>query len=166
MQKMRQKAAYFGVFTALAMILSYIEAQFPFFYGIPGVKLGLANSMSLAVMYLMGPAAAYAVSGIRIILTGFLFGNMFSILYSLAGGLLSLTVMLLMRRFRCFSIVGISMAGGLAHNIGQLAVAVCVVENLNLMYYLPVLLISGTVTGMVIGILSREILKRIPQGRM
>ncbi|MDY3250307.1 MAG: Gx transporter family protein [Candidatus Choladocola sp.] len=163
---MRQKAAYFGVFTALAMILSYIEAQLPFFYGIPGVKLGLANSMSLTVMYLMGPAAAYAVSGIRIILTGFLFGNMFSILYSLAGGLLSLTVMLLMRKSRCFSIVGISMAGGLTHNIGQLAVAVCVVENLNLMYYLPVLLISGTVTGLVIGILSREILKRMPQGRM
>ena len=159
---MRQKVAYFGIFTALAMILSYIESLFPFFYGIPGVKLGLANSMSLVILYLLGIPAAFLISAVRIVLTGILFGNLFSIVYSLAGGMISLTVMILMRKSRLFSIQGVSMTGGLAHNIGQLAVAVCLIENLNLFYYLPVLLLSGMLTGLVIGFLSREILKRIP----
>lgn len=159
---MKHRVAYFGIFTALAMILSYIESLFPFFYGIPGVKLGLANSMSLTILYLLGTWAAVLISAVRIVLTGFLFGNLFSIVYSLAGGMLSILVMILMKRSRLFSVVGISMTGGLSHNIGQLIVAIFLVENLNLLYYLPVLLISGLITGLVIGFLSREILKRLP----
>lgn len=159
---MKYKVSYFGIFTALAMILSYIESLFPFFWGIPGVKLGLANSMSLTILYLLGVPAAFLISGIRIVLTGFLFGNAFSIIYSLAGALLSMSVMILLRKTRIFSIAGISMAGGIFHNIGQIIVAIVLVENLNLLYYLPVLLLSGAVTGWVIGLLSREIIKRIP----
>lgn len=159
---MKHKAAYFGIFTALAMILSYIESLFPFFWGVPGVKLGLANSMSLSILYLMGIPAAFLISTIRIVLTGFLFGNAFSIVYSLAGAVLSMAVMILMKKCRIFSMVGVSMSGGISHNIGQIIVAILLVENLNLLYYLPVLLISGAVTGLVIGIISREVIRRIP----
>lgn len=160
---MRTKVAYLGMFTALAMILSYIESLFPVFYGIPGVKLGLANSMSLVILYLIGAPGAFCVSVIRVVLTGFLFGNLFSIAYSLSGAVLSLLVMTLMKRIPHFSIVGISMMGGIFHNVGQLIVAIFLVENLNLLYYLPVLLLSGMVTGLVIGLLSAEILKRLPK---
>lgn len=159
---MRNKVAYFGIFAALAMILSYVESLFPFFWGIPGVKLGLANSMSLTILYLLGIPAAFLISGVRIVLTGFLFGNAFSIIYSLSGALLSMAVMILLKRTGVFSIVGISMAGGIFHNIGQIIAAIFLVENLNLLYYLPVLLLSGAVTGAVIGFLSREIIKRMP----
>ncbi|MCD8398219.1 MAG: Gx transporter family protein [Lachnospiraceae bacterium] len=160
---MRTKVAYLGMFTALAMILSYIESLFPVFYGIPGVKLGLANSMSLVILYLIGAPGAFCVSIVRGVLTGFLFGNLFSIAYSLAGALLSMAVMVFMKRFPHFSVVGISMMGGIAHNIGQLIVAIFLVENLNLLYYLPVLVLSGLVTGLVIGLLSAEIVKRLPR---
>ncbi len=159
---MRNKVAYFGIFAALAMILSYIESLFPFFWGIPGVKLGLANSMSLTILYLLGIPAAFLISVVRIVLTGFLFGNAFSIIYSLSGALLSMAVMILLKRTKAFSIVGISMAGGISHNIGQIIAAIFLVENLNLLYYLPALLLSGLVTGAVIGVLSREIIKRMP----
>lgn len=159
---MKHTVAYFGIFTALAMILSYVESLFPFFWGIPGVKLGLANSMSLAILYLFGIPAAFLIAGVRIVLTGFLFGNLFSIVYSLAGALLSMAVMILLKKSNRFSVVGISMAGGLSHNIGQMIMAILLIENLNFLYYLPVLLISGAVTGLVIGVLTREVLRRIP----
>ncbi len=159
----KTKVAYLGMFTALAMILSYVESLLPAFYGIPGVKLGLANSMSLVILYLIGTGGAFCVSIVRVVLTGFLFGNLFSIAYSLAGALLSMTVMSLMKKTGIFSVIGISMMGGMFHNIGQLIVAIVLVENLNLVYYLPVLLLSGLVTGFVIGLLSREIIKRLPK---
>lgn len=159
---MKAKTAYLGMFTALAMILSYVESLFPAFYGIPGVKLGLANSMSLVMLYLIGVPGAFAVSVIRVVLSGFLFGSLFSIAYSLAGAVLSIVIMALMSRMRFFSVTGVSMCGGMAHNIGQLLVAVFLVDNLNLFYYLPVLLLSGLLTGLVVGLLSAEILKRLP----
>ncbi len=160
---MRGKVAYLGMFTALAMILSYVESLFPAFYGIPGVKLGLANSMSLVILYLIGVPGAFAVSTVRVVLSGFLFGNLFSIAYSMAGAVLSMTVMAVMKRGRHFSIAGISMLGGISHNAGQLIVAILLVENLNLLYYFPVLLLSGLLTGLVIGLLSAEVLKRLPK---
>ncbi len=157
------RVAYLGMFTALALILSYVESLLPVFYGIPGVKLGLANSMSLVILYLIGVPGAFAVSLIRVVLSGFLFGNLFSIVYSLAGAILSMTVMSLVKRIPKFSVLGVSMLGGIFHNIGQLIVAMLVVENLNLVYYLPVLLLSGLLTGFLIGLLSREIIKRLPK---
>ncbi|MCD7715128.1 MAG: Gx transporter family protein [Lachnospiraceae bacterium] len=162
---MKAKVAYLGMFTALAMILSYVESLFPVFYGIPGIKLGLANSMSLVMLYLLGVPSAFCVSIVRVVLSGFLFGNLFSIAYSLAGAVFSLAVMAAMKRLGFFSVTGVSICGGMAHNIAQLIVAVFLVENLNLFYYLPVLLLSGLVTGLVIGLLSSGILKRLPQMR-
>ena len=141
------RIAYLGIFTALAMILGYIESLFPFLGGIPGVKIGIANSISLSVLYLMGYQAAFLTAVIRIVLTGILFGNTASVLYSLGGALLSLTVMILVKKTDIFSIVGTSIAGGISHNIAQLLIAMLLVENLSVLYYLPVLLISGAMAG-------------------
>ena len=158
---MRNKAAYFGVFTALALIFSYVETLIPFHIGVPGVKLGLANLIIVIALYHMDIRWVYLLAVTRVVLSGFLFGNLFSIIYSLAGGLLSLTVMQFLKKKEWFSVVGISVAGGVTHNIGQLIIAMLVVESMNLVYYIPILLIVGLITGIVIGIVSGEMLKRL-----
>lgn len=160
---MKSRAAYFGVFTALALILSYVEMLIPINFGIPGAKLGLANLIIVIVLYKTDWKEALLLSVVRIVLAGFIFGNMFSILYSLAGGGLSLAVQALLKRQGSFSVVGVSIAGGVSHNIGQLIVAMIVVETYQVGYYLPVLLIAGVLTGLLIGIISGEVLKRIRQ---
>lgn len=147
---MKVRAAYFGVFTALALIFSYVESLIPFHIGIPGAKLGLANLVIVIVLYKMNVKSAYLLSVTRVVLSGFIFGSMFGILYSLAGGLLSLTVMAVMRRTQGFSVIGVSIAGGVFHNIGQLIVAMIVVESYSASYYLPALLITGLITGLMI----------------
>lgn len=159
---MNRKYAFLGLFSALAIILSYVESLFPVFIGVPGVKLGLANLAVLFILERYSWREALSVSGIRIIVTGFLFGNMFSILYSLAGALFSLTVMTFLKKKTEASLYAVSMAGGIAHNIGQILVAMAVVENLSLIYYVPVLLIFGMITGFLIGLLTHELLKRLP----
>lgn len=153
--------AMLGMFTGAAMICSYIEAMIPINFGIPGIKLGLANLVVLIVLYTMGTKDALIVSVLRIILTGFLFGNLFGILYSLAGGLLSFLVMWLLKRTGKLRIISVSVAGGICHNIGQLLVAAVVVENYKIMYYIPVLLIAGLLTGFLIGILAQETVLRL-----
>lgn len=158
---MKRKTAYFGVFVALAMIFSYIETLLPINFGIYGVKLGLANLVIVIALYRMGAAEAACLSVARIVLTGFLFTNLFSILYSLAGGLLSLAVMAAAKKSDKFSVYGVSMLGGVFHNIGQLLIAMLVVETLSVAYYLPVLLVAGLLTGLLIGIASSEVLKRL-----
>lgn len=158
---MKSKVAYFGVFTALALIFSYIESMIPFQIGIPGVKLGLANLIIVIVLYKMSLKEAYLLSVTRVVLSGLLFGSMFSILYSLAGGLLSLTVMAVLKRTEGFSVLGISIAGGVSHNIGQLVIAMFVVQTFNVSYYIPVLLVAGLVTGLVIGIAAESMLRRL-----
>lgn len=158
---MKNRAAYFGVFTALALIFSYIETLIPIRFGVPGIKLGLANLIIVIVLYKTNWREALLLSVVRIILSGFIFGNLFSIVYSLAGGILSLAVMALLARSGCFSVTGVSMAGGVCHNMGQLIVAMIVVETYQVGYYLPVLLAAGLLTGTVIGVAAGEILKRI-----
>ena len=158
---MKQKAAYFGVFTALALIFSYIETLIPIQFGVPGIELGLANLIIVIVLYRTGWREALLLSVVRVVLAGFIFGNLFSIVYSLAGGILSLAVMALLKRTDRFSVIGISIAGGVCHNIGQLIVAMVVVETYQVGYYLPVLLIAGVITGAVIGAVAGEVLKRI-----
>lgn len=157
-----KRAAWIGMLTAVAMLCSYIETLIPISFGIPGIKLGLANLAVLFTLYAMGAREALLVSALRIVLTGFLFGNLFSILYSLAGGLLSFLVMWLLKRTKKLSTVSVSVAGGMSHNIGQLLVAALLVENYHILYYLPALLIAGLVTGLLIGILAQELLARLP----
>ena len=158
---MKSKVAYFGVFTTLALIFSYVETLIPIQFGIPGVKLGLANLIIVIALYRMKLSEAYLLSIVRVLLAGFIFGNYFSIIYSLAGGLLSLTVMALLRKKGGFSVIGVSIAGGVFHNIGQLIIASVIVETFSVMYYVPVLLIAGLVTGRLIGIASDGMLKRL-----
>ena len=161
MERKGARLASFGVFVALALIFSYIETLIPFQIGIPGVKLGLANLVIVIALYRMPVGEVYLLSGVRVVLTGFLFGNLMSILYSLAGGILSLTVMWGMKRIRSVSILGVSIAGGVFHNRGQLVAAALMVETYGVFSYLPVLLISGLLTGFVIGLAAGEMLKRI-----
>ena len=158
---MRDRVAYFGVFTALAVIFSYVETLIPISVGIPGVKLGLANLSIVIALFKLKLKETSLLSVVRILLSGFLFGNYFSIIYSLAGALLSLSVMALLKRAGGFSIIGISIAGGVFHNIGQLFVAMAVVEMFQAAYYVPVLLVAGLLTGCLIGILAQEMLKRL-----
>ncbi|MDD2980384.1 MAG: Gx transporter family protein [Hespellia sp.] len=158
---MKNKVAYYGVFTALALIFSYVETLIPISFGVPGVKLGLANLIIVVAIYKLSGREAAVLSIVRVVLAGFLFGSMFSILYSLAGTLLSLAVMTALKKSGRFSVMGVSMAGGVFHNIGQLIVAMLVVETYQVGYYLPVLLIAGLLTGFVIGIISNEVLKRL-----
>lgn len=150
-----------GVFLALALICSYVESLIPISFGIPGVKLGLTNIVVVLMLYCIGAKEALAVSVCRIVLAGFLFGNLFSILYSLAGGLLSFFIMWAVKRTGKLGILPVSVCGGIFHNIGQLAVAALVVENYNVFYYLPVLLLAGAATGLAIGVVAQELIIRI-----
>lgn len=158
---MNRKLAFLGLFSALAIIFGYVETLFPVFVGIPGIKLGLANLAVLFILERYSYKEALLVSFIRILVIGFLFGNMFSIVYSLAGALFSLAVMTLLKKISDSSIFMVSMAGGISHNAAQLIVAMLLVENINLIYYAPALLISGTLTGLLIGYLTHEVLQRI-----
>ena len=146
---MKNRAAYFGVFTALALIFSYIETLIPVNFGIQGAKLGLANLVIVIVLYKTDFKEAL------------IFGNLFGILYGLAGAVLSLVAMECLKLRSSFSVVGVSIAGGVSHNIGQLIVAMIVVETYQVGYYLPVLLVAGVVTGTLIGIVCREVLRHI-----
>ena len=157
----QKKNAFMGLFAAAAIILGYVESLIPFFAGIPGIKLGLANLAVLFILEKYTWKEAALVSVVRILVLGFLFGNMFSILYSLAGAALSLAVMTFMQKKSGFTVMGISVSGGVSHNIGQLAVAALIVENLSILYYAPVLLVSGVITGLLIGFLTQEVLKRV-----
>lgn len=151
--------AFCGVFTALAMIFSYVEALIPISVGVPGVKLGLANTAILVVLYLAGSRAAFLVDILRIILTSMLFGNMAAFIFSISGGLLSIAVMIAAKRTGMLSMTGVSVAGGVAHNVGQLAAAAFVTGTIKIVYYLPVLMIAGVLTGILNGCIAGLIKK-------
>lgn len=158
---MAKRVAYSAIMISLAMIFSYIEVLIPFHFGIPGIKLGLANLVVVIALYILKPTEALLISVARIVLVSFLFGGMSSMLYSLAGGILSFLVMLLLKKCGGFSMMGISIAGGVSHNIGQLLVAAMVVESMNIFYYMPVLLVAGLITGMLIGIVAKSVCRHI-----
>ncbi len=149
-----RRVALYGMLTALAFILSYVESLVPVTVGIPGVKLGLANLVVVIALYTLDLKGAFVISVVRIVLSGLTFGGLFSMLYSLAGGLLSFAVMAILSRKKVFGTVGVSVCGGVAHNIGQLLVAMAVLETESVWYYFPVLLISGSVAGVLIGLLG------------
>lgn len=156
-----KRLAMMGLFTALAMIFGYVEAILPVSVGIPGVKLGLANIVIVFALYRLKPSEAFLINLVRIVLVNLMFGNLSIMLYSLAGGILSFCTMALLKKSDKFSIYGVSIAGGVFHNVGQLMVAILVLETGSLIYYGPVLLVSGLITGLVIGITAKEVLKRI-----
>lgn len=152
-----KKIAYAAMLTALAMIFSYVEALIPISVGVPGVKPGLANLVVLLGLYFMRPGEVLLISVTRILLSSFMFGNMAALLYSLAGGLLSFAVMALLKRCKGFSMTGVSIAGAVSHNLAQLAVAVLVLGNWKILYYLPALLLAGAGAGVLVGILGKQL---------
>lgn len=156
-----KKVSLFGVLISLAFIFSYVETLLPIQMPIQGVKLGLANIVVITALYKLGYKEAFVLSMIRVFLVALSFGNLYTMIYSLAGGILSFTVMALMKSSKKFGIVGVSVMGGIAHNVGQIIVAMCVLESTVLIYYLPVLMISGVIAGIVIGLIGAEITKRL-----
>ena len=158
-----KRVAWIGMLVALAMILSYIESLIPVFVAVPGMKLGLTNLVVLVALVALDVRYAFFINLVRIVLVAFTFGNAFSMMYSLAGGMLSLLVMLLCYRSNKFSLLGVSVAGGVAHNAGQILVAAFVLETGLVLYYLPILCISGVVAGAVIGIIGGNVLQRLPK---
>lgn len=154
-----KKVALFGMMVALAFTLSYLESLIPFNFVVPGVKLGLANLVVVVALYIMKPSEALAIAVIRIFLAGLTFGNVYSLAYSLCGGLLSFGVMYLAKKTK-LSVIGVSMLGGVCHNIGQIIVAAAVTETIRIAYYLPVLLIAGLLTGFLMGVISRPVINR------
>lgn len=153
----KTNTAYMGLLLAFAMMLSYIESLIPFFFGLPGMKLGLANLAVVLSLYLFGWKEALTINSMRVLLTSFLFGSMSTLLYSAAGAAASFAAMILLRKTNKFSETGVSMAGGVFHNIGQLTAAFFVVRTMGIFYYFPVLLVSGLVTGFLIGVTARAV---------
>ena len=158
-----RRVALTGLMASLALIFSYVEVLFPFNAGIPGVKLGLANLVPLIILYRMDARYAFAANLIRVILAGLLFSGLFAALYSLAGSLTSFLVMYLLKKTRLFSVIGVSTAGGVFHNLGQLIVAMLAVSGPQLFHYMPVLIISGMIAGIIVGIGASILLDRIPE---
>ena len=161
-----KKVAFYASFLALALILSYVELFLPLPVAIPGVKVGLANLAVVILLYREGVRGAGMVSVLRVLLSSLLFGTGVSLAYSMAGAVLSLAVMAAARRFMKASVLGVSILGGVFHNIGQLAAAMMIVSNTKLAVYLPVLLIAGMVTGAVIGVVSGTVLRAFEKMRV
>ena len=157
-----RRLAFGAMFAALALIFSYVEVLIPVPVPIPGVKLGIANLVIIIALYRMGFRYAFTINCIRIIIAGLLFSGVFGMIYSFAGGILSIVIMFLLKRTGLFSMTGVSMAGGVAHNLGQLITACLIVSNFKLMSYFAVLLFSGLISGIIIGILAYVIEKRLP----
>lgn len=153
--------AYIGIFSAFAIIISYLESLIPINIGIPGIKPGFANIVMVLAIYCINIKAALIINIIRILVVGIMFGNIFSIIFSLAGGMLSILVMFIVRRLNSFSIVGVSVCGGVAHNIGQIITASIVTTVYFASYYLPFMIAGGVITGVLVGILADIIYKRI-----
>lgn len=156
-----KKISGIGLMIALAFVLSYIESMMPINIGIPGIKAGFSNIVVIFALYVYGPVVAFGIAIIRIILVGFTFGSLASLMYSFAGGMLSFAVMLILKKADIFSVNGVSVAGGVSHNTGQIIVAMLVLKTRLLVYYLPALIISGTIAGIVVGIAGGLLIKRI-----
>ena len=159
-----KRIAELGVLTAVALALGYLEYLLPA-APIPGVKLGLSNTVLLYALYLMDFGSAALLMLLKVGLSGLLFGGVSAMLYSLVGGVLSLCAMALMKRVRGVSVVGVSVIGALLHNVGQCAVACFVVESRAILSYLPVLLVAAAVTGTLTGVAAKyafRALKRTP----
>ncbi len=161
MRNATQKIALRAMLVAVAFVLAWLEAQIPTFIAVPGVKLGLTNLVVLVALYKLGWKDALVINVIRIVLVGFTFGNMFSLMYSLAGGLLSGVGMIVLKELLKARLVTVSVVGALLHNLGQLIVAMIVLDTSSLFYYLVVLWIAGAVAGTFLGLICVPIVKNI-----
>lgn len=158
-----QKVAVIGALAAFGAILSYIETLIGFCLGVPGVKLGIANIAVLVTLYRYNGRSAAAVNFVRILVVGLLFGNMFSIVFSIFGAFISLMFMIVIKKTDKFSILGTSAVGGVGHNMGQALAAMFIVDSYSVTYYIPVLFIAGIVTGILVGMVANVILYYVPK---
>jgi heptaprenyl diphosphate synthase len=158
---MQSDVALYGMLASVALVMGYIESLIPIPYPVYGMKIGLANIVIVWVLYSINIKAAGTISLVRILLAGFLFGNLYSIIFSLAGAGLSLAIMWLLKKTEKFTIVGVSIAGGVCHNLGQIIVAVIVLENIRIVSIFPFLMVSGVVSGIAIGLLGGLLFKKI-----
>ncbi len=158
-----RRLAIASMLAALALIFSYVEVLIPLPVPIPGVKIGIANLVILIAIYRLNFRYAFTINMVRIVIAGLLFSGVFGMIYSLAGGILSILVMFLLYKTNKFSMVGVSMAGGVTHNLGQLLTACVLMQTPSLMSYFPVLLFSGLISGIVIGIVAYFVEKRLPK---
>ena len=156
-----KKIAVLALAIALAMILSFVESQIPAFVAIPGVKIGLANIAVVFVLYKLGWKEAVLISLVRVAMVSMLFGTLVSLFYSVAGAVLSLTGMVLLKKTGLFSTVAVSVTGGVLHNVGQILMACLLLETNVIVYYLPFLILSGVIAGVVIGVVSAIMVNRV-----
>ena len=161
-----KKVAFLGMCIALSMILSFVESQIPPLMAVPGVKVGLPNIVMVFMLYKIGAKETAIVSILRVILVGILFGTPLSMIYSLVGAALSLIGMIILKKTNLFAPVTVSVVGGILHNVGQIATACFVMDTAEIAYYLPVLFISGTIAGIVIGYVAGLILKRLDKMKL
>ena len=161
--KKNKTVAFWGLCTTLALILAYVEILLqPLFPSLPGIKMGLPNIIIIFLLYRRGTISAISVSLLRIILVNILFGNMMAFLYSLAGAMLSILVMIILRHLNLLSAVGVSVAGGVTHNVGQILMAMLLLETAQLGYYLVILTVTGTIAGILVGLCGSILIKKIP----
>ena len=158
---MQSDVALYGMLISIALVASYIESIIPIPYPVYGMKIGLANIIIVWVLYSLGAKAAAIISFARVLIAGFLFGNFYSIIFSLVGAGLSLGIMFVLKKTKKFSIVGVSIAGGVTHNLGQIIVAAVVLENIRITYVFPILMVSGVVAGIAIGIPGGILFRKI-----
>ncbi len=156
-----RKIVLYGILIAVALVLSYLESLIPAFFAVPGMKVGLTNLVVIISLYLMGPWSALVINVIRVVLVGILFGNGISLLYSVAGALLSWVVMVLLKKTGKFGTIAVSIAGGIFHNIGQILVAMLILNTVSIAWYLLILWFSGIAAGAVIGIIGGILCKRL-----
>ncbi len=157
-----KRIAFVGLMSALAIVLSYLEFLLPpLFASFPGIKMGLPNIIVIFALYKFGTKEAISVSFIRLVCSALLFGSIMTFAYSLAGAAISLTLMAILKRFDRFSSVGVSVVGGISHNIGQIAVAMILLERAEIAYYMIILTITGTIAGMLVGLAGSLLLKAL-----
>ncbi len=158
---MQSEVAFYGMFVSLALVVSYIESLIPIPMPVIGMKLGLANIVIVWILYSLGTKPAIGINIMRILLVGFLFGNLYSIIFSSAGAILSFFAMVIAKKTKRFSIIGVSIIGSVAHNLGQIIVAILILDNIHIALYYPYLMVSGVITGIIIGILGGILFKKI-----
>lgn len=159
-RKQAERIALCGMLLALMLVLGFVESQIPVAAGIPGVKLGLSNGVLIFAVYMLGVPTSFLLMGLKVLLSGMLFGSPSAMMYAFAGGLLSMIVMSLLSRMKGLSPVVVSMAGGVSHNVGQVAMAMMILQTPQLLYYMAVLMVAGLVTGMATGFAATGIIRR------
>ncbi len=161
MKNRTKRLAVLSILTALALILSFVESQLPPIYpAVPGIKVGLPNIVIIFSLYRLSPLDTISISLIRVLAVSLLFGNAMMLAYSISGALLSFLVMLILKNINKFSCVGVSVVGAVAHNLGQIGMAILLLDTLQIGYYMIVLCITGTIAGILVGLTAAILIKR------